>query len=223
VQKLKSSLTIALLFTALAVFTFFITGLLSLPIGFLYRDAAGLGTARSIAQFGAVLAAVGLVIASALVAIEVALRPGGWGRKLLYVLPIFLLGLTVIGGLLNVAGIGTTGSLRVGLGIGLMNLSSLWLAFSGVLALIAVVIAAARMPLSDVTLRRAMTALGVTAVPLTIAWLGLVGTLLIVATTQPSLQRGAFGGGDGGRRGGAAASGQAAPGARHPGGMLTWM
>ena len=78
-QKAHTRFTIALLFSAYVVLAYFGTAYLSSAIDFLYRDAAGLSTVRSIAQVAALLAAGGLLVTGLIVAISTALRPFGNG------------------------------------------------------------------------------------------------------------------------------------------------
>src|SRR5262249_16911593 len=89
-------LAIALLFGGLFVLAFLGTLAASDPINFLYRDATGLATARSIAQIGAVLAGVGVIVAALIVAVPTAFQPGVRIARLLYVLPVYFLVLTVL-------------------------------------------------------------------------------------------------------------------------------
>jgi len=90
-RKLQSRLTIALLFTALAIITFFVMAFISGPISFMYRDAVGLSSARNIAQTAALLALVVLFITGFIITIRVALQPANWPGKIGKILPIYLL------------------------------------------------------------------------------------------------------------------------------------
>src|SRR5678815_1001447 len=90
VSKSQSQLTVALLFGALALLTFFGFFFATGMIDFLYRDAPGLSTFRSIAQAVALLAAVGLFIAGFIIAVRAAFQPGKWAQKILHVLPLYL-------------------------------------------------------------------------------------------------------------------------------------
>ena len=60
---------------------------------------------------------------------------------------------------------------------------SIWLATALKLAAIAVAVAAWRVPLPDGTVRRALSLLGLTQVPLALAWLGLGAVMFLAATT----------------------------------------
>jgi len=89
-QKVQSRLTIALLFTALAVLAFFATMVIGAPIEFLYRNATGLSTARNATQIIVLLAVIALFVSGLIIAIPTALQPGNWLRKVLYILPIYM-------------------------------------------------------------------------------------------------------------------------------------
>src|SRR5690349_15587230 len=91
IARIRTPLTVALVFAALFLFAFIGTTAVSFPIWFRYRNAAGLSPLRTVAQVAAGLAAVGLFVTAAIVAITTALQPAGRWRKLLYVLPIYLL------------------------------------------------------------------------------------------------------------------------------------
>ena len=66
----------------------------------------------------------------AIIAIAIALQPASRLRKLYYVLPVYLLGFTLIGAILGLLGIGTVGPFI-----------TVWLAGGGVLSMIAVITA----------------------------------------------------------------------------------
>ena len=156
-QKVQIRLTAGLLFSALAVLTFFGATIVSAPIDFLYRDAAGLTTARSAAQIFALLAVIVLFVSGLLIAIPTALQRGNWLRKGLYVLPIYFLGFTLAGIVATrcwaSASVGNFFNLQ---GVGHVTLATAWLAVGAVLSVIALVIAAARAKLSGAALRSAV-------------------------------------------------------------------
>lgn len=174
-KKIQLVLTIALLFTALLVFAFFGTNVLSGPIEFLYSRAAGFTTFQSIAQIAAQLSALGLFIAAAIIALAAALKPARWARKMLYVLPGVFLGLALVGVIMMLAGIGTT-----------VPFALIWLAATALLAAVAVLITAARVDLGAQFSRAAALVLGVTAVPSLVTAVAVVASVAIVATSQPS-------------------------------------
>lgn len=173
--SLQSRLMLGLLLAVLSLVAFLGTTVVSMPVGFLYRNAAGLSAARTTAQIAAGVAALGLLVTMFIVAVPTALQPASRARKLLYILPAYLLGLLLVGVLLFILGIGTTGPFAIA-----------WTGLSALLSLIAVLIAAARMALGEGILKAALIALGITAAPSVVAWLGVVVTIAIVLTNQPS-------------------------------------
>jgi mono/diheme cytochrome c family protein len=72
----------------------------------LFRNTSGLATIVTAGRLSAGLSLIGALTSMGLIAISVALLPGGWERKVLYVAPVFLLGLTAAGGLMMALGIG---------------------------------------------------------------------------------------------------------------------
>ena len=206
-------MTLVLLFTALSLLTYFGTTLASGPISFLYRNAPGLGVVRNLTEIAAWLAAAGLLVAAAIVAVQVALQPVGWLRKLLYVVPLCLLIFLVIGVISGLLGIGTIGALLISPLVGPLTLANAWLIVAAPLTILAVVLAAATISLQPGAYRAVMTAAGIASVLGLLVWLGLIMTLVIVLTNQPST---GFPGGPGGAPGGQGASPSrpgAAPGA----------
>lgn len=211
-KKAQLLLAAAFLFTALALFAFFWTMVVGGPLAMMYRDVASIGTARTVANYAAVLGAACLFVAGLIVAIPVALRPGGWGHKLLYVLPIVLLAGTLLAFLVNKAGIGVTARLSIP-AFGMLNLSTTLVTFGCLVAVIAVSIATARVALAGGTLQRMGKALTITAIPTGVAWLALVASLALMATTPVPAAGGPPGAGAaGGPAPAAGASGPAAPG-----------
>src|SRR5579859_3828820 len=100
--RLRVPLVIAFLSLAVLALAFTAATTLSAPIWFRYRSTAGLGTLRSAMQILAMLTVAALFVSAALLAIPTALRPAGRWRKLLYVLPAYLLAFTLFGVLLYV-------------------------------------------------------------------------------------------------------------------------
>src|SRR5436190_1566563 len=129
------ALTAGLIFAGLLVAAYFATSLLGGPLTLLYRNAAGFSEARSLTQLAALAAFLGLLAVSLIVAVPLALRPAPFTRKLLDVLPVWLIGLTLAGAGMNLAGLGVTANLN--LGIVQLNFAQAWLAVSGLLALAA--------------------------------------------------------------------------------------
>src|SRR5438094_8835507 len=107
----RSRLAIALLFGGLFLLTFLGATLVSGPIDFLYRNAAGLSTVRSVAQAVAILAAVGLFVTGLFVAGPTAFHPASRFQGLVNVLPLYLLGFTLLCVIASLLRIGTTGAL----------------------------------------------------------------------------------------------------------------
>ncbi len=203
-QKVQVRLTVALLFSALAVLAFFGTTVISGPIDFLYRDAAGLTTARSAAQIIALLAVLVLFVSGLLIAIPTALQPGNWLRKALYVLPIYLLGFTLVAIVsTQMLGVGVLGNFFNLQGVGQITLATAWLAVGAVVSVIALVIAAARAKLSVATLRSAVLTTSVASGLSVLAAVAMLVSVALVATSTPA----SFGGG-GFPPGGDGASGQ---------------
>jgi len=186
-KRVSSPLAVAFLFSPLVLLTFFVAHLMGKPLLMMFRDAPTFGPARSVALYAGVLAAACVFVAGAFVAVTVALRPGGWARKALYVLPAWVLGYMFVGFLLAVFRIGRVGRLPLDLGIGKIDLVMTWLTLGAVAGTIAVVTAVARVDLDAKVRNRALKTVGLAAVPTGIAWLGLLATIVIAATTQPSL------------------------------------
>lgn len=186
--RVRLPLIIALVATALLLLAFGATALVSFLLWFRYRNAPGLGAIRSATQIAAGLAALGLLATMAIIDLATALQPAGRWRKLLYVLPSYLLGFTLVGVALYLLKIGTVGIF-----------TTTWLGVGTLLSLIATLIAAARMQLGDQTARNAMRAIGFTGVPALLTWLGVVISIVIVLTSQPSAFPGGSGFGQGGQ------------------------
>jgi hypothetical protein len=173
--RIRRPLTLALVFMALLLLAFVGTTLISFPIWFRYRGAPALGTIRTLAQAAAGLAGAGFFITAVIVAAATALQPAGRWRKLLYTLPIYLLGFTLAGAILFALGIGTVGPF-----------TTTWLAAGALLSTIAVAIAAARARFDQRALRAALTAINITGVLSALACLGMIAAVAIVLTSQPS-------------------------------------
>jgi Haem-binding domain len=177
--RTRMPLILGLIFMALLLLALVGTTAISFPLWLRYRNATGLGAARTVAQIAAGLAAAGFFVAAGIVAIATALQPASRWRKLLYILPAYLLIFTLAGVLLYLLGIGTVGAF-----------TTIWIAAGGLLGMIAVVIAAARMRLSAQTAKRAITTLGITGALSALAWLAMGASLTIVLTSQPSAATG---------------------------------
>ncbi len=215
-RKLQSRLTIALLFTALAIITFFVTAFISGPISFIYRDAAGLSSARNIAQIVALLALVVLFITGFIITIPIAFQPANWLGKIGKILPIYLLlfALAAVGSAL--IGVGQVGNLLNIQGIGAVSFIAAWLGLAAIISTIGVAVGSTNGHLSLSTVKSATrttaAASGLTAV----AAIAMLASVVIVSTSTPSAFGGPGGlggqfpgGSQGGNRPGAA--GQTAP------------
>lgn len=177
--RTRIPLILGLVFMALLLLAFVGTTAISFPLWFRYRSAPGLGAARTVGQIAAGLAAAGFFVTAAIVAVTTALQPASRWRKLLYVLPAYLLIFTLAGVLLYLLGIDTVGAF-----------TTIWIALGGLLSIIAVGVASARMSLGAATAKRAITALGVTGALGALAWLAMVASLAIILTSQPSAAAG---------------------------------
>ncbi len=185
-QKVQPRLTWTLLFTALLLLVYFGTTYLSSPIETLYRNADGLSSARNVAQIAALLGAAGLFLTAFMIAIPAALQPAPWYRKILYVLPLYLLLLLVASIASTLAGVGVLGNFLNIQGVGTITFAAALPAVGAVLATIAVVIAAAWTTLGEKTLKRAMTIASVSTTLSIIASLAMLVSVVIVSTSQPS-------------------------------------
>ncbi|MEO8608169.1 MAG: heme-binding domain-containing protein [Chloroflexota bacterium] len=195
-SKSQSQMTLALLFGALALLTFFGVTFATGMIDFLYRDAPGLTTFRSIAQDAALLGAVGFFAAGFIVAVRAALQPGKWFQKVVYVLPLYLLLFTLAGVVSGLIGVGTVGNMVNLQGVGGVTFATAWVAIGAVLTTIALVIAAARVHLDGSALRSATLATGAASAVSVIAVIVLLLSVAIVSTNKPA----SFGPPGGGQR-----------------------
>ena len=205
-KRLQSRLAIALLFGGLFILGFLGATLVSGPMDFLYRNAAGLATMRSVAQTAAILAATCLFITASIIAVSLAFQPAGRLGRVLDVLPLYLLGFTLLAIIASLLGIGTTGTL-FNLGMAQITLTAAAIIVGVLLSTVAITISAARTPLSGRTLNVAMPMMGISAVPSVIAAAALAISVVIVATSQPNTSFGPPNGTQGQR------GGQSAPGA----------
>nr|HRC78061.1 hypothetical protein [Kouleothrix sp.] len=143
--RFRLPLILTMVFAVLCLLAFAGGMVASFPLWFRYRSA-GLTAARNGAVVAAGLAALGIFAAAALIAVAAALRPAAsrW-RKLLLVLPAYLLGFTLVGVLLLIAQIGTIGGFTV-----------IWLGAGGMLSILAMFVAIFRLPLSARAARRVL-------------------------------------------------------------------
>jgi hypothetical protein len=80
VNTLRRSLALSLGASALFVLVYYWFAMISGRLAMIFRDAALLGPAMTVAQWATLLATACLVGAGGLVALKVALRPGSWPR-----------------------------------------------------------------------------------------------------------------------------------------------
>ncbi|MCL4396061.1 MAG: heme-binding domain-containing protein [Chloroflexi bacterium] len=180
--KTRIALPIAFLALALVVLVFAGTNFVAAPFWLVFRRSPGLDTAYTIAQAAAWIATVFLFAAAALVAIPTALGPGGWIRKALEGLPVYLLGLTAAAVIANLIGLATLGSVLDAQAPYKLSLATIWLGVSAALGTIAVVVAAARANLGRGIVKAATAATGIALVPAVILCLAILGAVYIVLT-----------------------------------------
>jgi hypothetical protein len=174
-QRIRVPLIAAFVLIVLLLAAFGGATAASFPLWFRYRSAAGLSIVRTVAQIAAGLAAVGLFASLAIVAVAAALQPASRRRKLLYVLPLYGLGLALVGVLLYLFGIGTVGIF-----------TTAWIGLGALLGLVGVIVAAARMPLGERAARQAITATRLAGALGLLAGLCMIGAFAIVLTSTPS-------------------------------------
>jgi len=186
-KRNRISLTVALIALAFVLLGFFAVNITSAPIWLLFRRVAGLELARTIAQIAAWLATIALVIAGAVIAIPTALVETTRLRKLLYVVPVFLLGLTIATGLANGWGIATAGSVFGGPGPAGISLAVAGLGINALLATIALAIAIAFANLNERILKIATMSTGAALIPSLILCLAMLYSINLVVANQSSL------------------------------------
>ena len=153
------------------------------PAGFLFRNISGFLTFVNIAQYAAFVTALGLLAIAFIISVPLTLRPGGLLRKLVDVLPLFLLVVTLISVITGLMGVGTVGTFSDSPGLGSVSFIVACIAVSGLLTAVAVAIAAATSDLGERTTKTAMTAMAITGVPSLIAWLGLAISAVILLSS----------------------------------------
>lgn len=217
-RKLQSRLTIALLFTMLALIAFFVTAFISAPIDFLYGNNASLSTTRNIAQIVGLLALVFMFITGFIITVPLALQPAKLIGKVGKVLPLYLLlfALVAIGSAF--LGVGAVGNLVNIQGVGQVTFIAAWLGLAAVLSTFAVVIATARASLSPSTVKSAARVTAVGSGLTAVAAVAMLASVVVLSTAQPRSFGGPGGGfpGGGGPNGGA---GQNVPGGNRPNGQ----
>jgi hypothetical protein len=174
---------LAFLSAVLLVLVLFATLIGIGPAGFLFRNISGFITFVNIAQYAAFVAALGLFVIAFMISIPLALRPAGSLRKLINVLPFFLLIVTLICVITGLMGIGTVGTLSDSPGLGNVSFIVVCIAVSGLLAAVAVAIATATTDLGERISQTAMRVMAITGLPSLIAWLGLANSAVILLTS----------------------------------------
>lgn len=187
-KKTQLGLSLTLLVTIL-----FLLVLLALSAigGFALRNSIA-RLLVTVARITGGLAALGWLTAAVVIGWQAALQPAGRWQKFLTILPLYSLGLLLVGILLNLAGIGTVGNFAVA-----------WTALSGLATIISLLLAAARLDLSAQTLRRATLSLAAAGGLGVVAWLTMVSAVVIgllnpVTGNANGAGGGNFGGPDGG-------------------------
>ena len=186
-KQIRFTLAIALFFSAFVLLAFAGTNLLAAPVWLVFQKNPGLGTANTIAQVAAYLAMIFLFGAAAVVAVPTALQPTTWLRKLLNVLPAYLILSTIAAVIANILGIATLGSITDPQSAVKVSLATAWLGASGVLGSIAVAWAAYRANLSDKILKAATRLTGIAIVPGLVLCLAMLTSIYIVATNPSGL------------------------------------
>ncbi len=176
-QRFRTRLTLAFLLTALFLLAFVVTRVSG---GFVLARVANISLLRTVAQTAGILAAAGFFVAALIVAVPAALQPANWPRKLLYILPAYCIGFTLVGVILALLGIGTVGAFI-----------AVWLAAGALLSIIAVPVAVSRMDLGVRPLRAALATLGVSGILSGIAWVAMVIAIVMVVRNPPTF--GSFG------------------------------
>ncbi|MCX7691009.1 heme-binding domain-containing protein [Thermoflexus sp.] len=130
-QRRRWAITLTILPIGIGLLIAAALNILSVRFDFLYRNVGGFGILRSLSWAATVVGALAWMGAVGLLAGRMALQPAPWPRKLLFVLPGYALALLLLGLLMLLLGIGTTGPFAI-----------LWVAGSASLTLIGAIIAA---------------------------------------------------------------------------------
>jgi mono/diheme cytochrome c family protein len=202
-KGIRSHFALALLSTLLAAAVLVIAGQASSAVSFIYRSSGAIIAAHQVVLIAGYAAAGALCLIALWLFIPLALRPAGWWRRVLHTLPLFALGIALVGVALTLAGIGS-GAFAGG-----------WLAAGGLLTALALAISATRVSLSPRAARLALAGVGVTLV----GWGGLLALAAMVLSTPAAAFSGAggFSGAPGGDR---PPEGGGAPGGFGEGGGL---
>ncbi|MCC7019530.1 MAG: heme-binding domain-containing protein [Ardenticatenales bacterium] len=154
-RQVQSRLSSGLFWTALLLACFFGTGVVSRSIGRLFGEAEGLAQTQDIARWAALAALALAIVAAGCVTIPVALRGGGFVRRMANVVPLVVLKLLALGAVGAYFKIGTVGGLVEIEGIGDVTFAIAWLLVFWLLAILIVVPTTARALVTPRTLRAA--------------------------------------------------------------------
>ena len=154
-RQVQSRLSSGLLWTALMLGCFFGTGVVSRSIGRLFGEAEGLAQTQDIARWAALAALALAIVAAGWVTVPVALRGGGFVRRVTNVVPLVVLKLVALGAVGAYFKIGTVGGLVEIEGIGDVTFAIAWLLVFWLLAILVVVPTTARALVTPRTLRAA--------------------------------------------------------------------
>ncbi len=180
----RIALAVALASLALLLFVYSGIDLITTPVWLVFRRAAGLETVRTLVRAAAFLTLLSLFAAGLVVAIPIALKPGNWLRKTLYVLPLCAILFALAAVIANLAGLATLGSILSMSGPIKISLALAWLYAGGALSAIAVATAVMRTHVSPRVLRTAAAATGVSLAPGLVLCLAMLAGGYIVTTAS---------------------------------------
>ncbi len=189
-RQVQERLSRGLLWIALLLAAYHVTLRLSRNVGRLFGDAAGLGEVQDLARRAA-LVALALALAAAMaVGVPLALRRAGFGRRVVQIVPLWLVKLLAIGAIGAYFKVGTVGGLAEVDPIGDVTFAMAWLAVFGVLATVVIVPAAARAQLPPGAVRLAnLLITGATLAALVVGG-AMVTAASIVLRAAPSAPQG---------------------------------
>lgn len=204
-RQVQSRLSSGLLWTALMLGCFFGTGVVSRSIGRLFGEAEGLAQTQGIARWAALAALALAIVAAGCVTVPVALRGGGFVRRMTNVVPLVVLKLLALGAVGAYFKIGTVGGLFEIEGIGDVTFAIAWLLVFWLLAILVVVPTTARAHVTPRTLRAANALQMLSTLSAVVAAGAMVAAVAIVLQATAAAP--------GGPPGGAPGAGGAAPSA----------
>ncbi|MFN8421922.1 MAG: hypothetical protein U0470_00530 [Anaerolineae bacterium] len=218
---MQSRLSAGLWWSAFLFTAYYVTQIISRPIGMLFADAEGLAQARSTANW-AILASLALMIAAALcVAVPAALRESGFVGRLANVVPAIVVKLLALGAVAAYFKIGTVGPLVEVDPIGDITFAMAWLALFGVLATVIVAPLAARARLTQRALSAASLLQLLGALASVVAAGAMAMAVVIVLQATPSAP--SFGAPGGAPATGQGAAQDAPAGGGATGGAAAWV